>query len=107
MLGALFGSKNRPPAAFADLSDKNVFKGLLTKHGVALECTDQDKPIMSFKTPAAVLALDDDKGEIRLSDGNSNSIVLSKDGITIKSGKDLTLEASGKVVLKGASIDAN
>ncbi len=107
VLGALFGSKNRPPPPFADLSDKNVAKGLLTKHGLAIECQDQDNPVMSLKTPKALLALDDDKGELRLSDGNSNSIVLSKDGVTIKSGKDFMLEASGKVVLKGATIDAN
>lgn len=107
VLGALFGSKNRPPPPFADLSDKNIAKGLLTTHGLAIELADQDGPSMSFKTPEAAFALDDDKGEIRLSDGNSNSIVLDKNGVTIKSGKDLKLEASGKVVLKGATIDAN
>ena len=107
VLGALFGSKNRPPPPFAELSDKNKAKGLLTAHGLAIELTDQDSPIMSLKTPKALLALDDKTGEIRLSDGNSNSVVLDKNGITIKSGKDLTLEAPGKVVLKGASIDAN
>lgn len=107
VLGALFGSKNRPPPPFADMSGDNIAKGMLTRHGVAFECRDQDKPSLSLKTPAALLALDDDTGEIRLSDGNSNSIVLDKDGVTIKSGKDLTLEASGKLVLKGASIDAN
>ena len=107
VLGALFGSKNRPPPPFADLSDKNIAKGMLTAHGLAIELTDQDRPIMTFKTPEATIALDDDAGEIKLSDGNSNSIVLSKDGVVIKSGKDLKLEASGKVVIKGATIDAN
>lgn len=108
VLGALFGSKNAPPSAFAGLSEDNIAKGLATKHGIALAFTDQDgKPIISMETPKGALAIDDDKGEIRLSDGNSNSIILSKDGITIKSGKDFKLEASGKVALKGATIDAN
>jgi phage protein D len=108
VLGSLFGSKNAPPQAFADLSDKNIGKGLVTRHGIAVELKDEDgKPILSFKTPKSLITIDDDKGEIRLSDGNSNSITLGKDGIAIESGKDFKLKASGKVELKGASIDAN
>lgn len=108
VLGALFGSKNRPPAPFADLSADNIAKGLMTKHGISLAFEDRDgKPIISLKTPKGLVKIDDDKGEIQLSDGNSNSILLGKDGVSIKAGKDFSLEASGKIVLKGTSIDAN
>jgi len=69
--------------------------------------TAMDETVIRLKTPKAMLRIDDDKGEISLSDGNSNSILMSKDGIEIKSGKDFKLEAKGKVTLKGASIDAN
>lgn len=108
VLGALFGSKNSPPTDFASLSEDNIGKGVVTRHGITLAFTDQDgKPIIQLKTPKGALVIDDDKQEIRLSDGHSNSILLNKDGITIKSGKDFTLDASAKVALKGASIDAN
>jgi phage protein D len=108
VLGALFGSKNKPAKAFAELSSDNVAKGLMTKHGMSLALEDRDgKPVMTLKTPKGVVKIDDDKGEIRLSDGNSNSILLDKDGVVIKSGKDFKLEASGKLAFKGASIDAN
>jgi uncharacterized protein involved in type VI secretion and phage assembly len=108
VLGALFGSKNKPPSAFADLSADNAAKGLTTKHGISLALDDRDgKAVVSLKTPKGLVTIDDDKGEMRLSDGNSNSILLDKDGVAITSGKDLKLEATGKLVLKGASIDAN
>lgn len=108
VLGALFGSNNRPPSAFADLTEDNIPKGLVTRHGIEIALTDQDgKPILKLATPKGKLSIDDDKGEIALSDGNENSILLSKDGVTIKAGKDFKIEAVGKIVLKGASIDAN
>lgn len=108
VLGSLFGSRNRPPPDFASLSEENVAKGFVTKHGIAVEFKDEDgKPALSLKTPKGIVVIDDDKSEIRLTDGNSNSIVLSKDGVAIKSGKDFKIEASGKLALKGASIDAN
>ena len=108
VLGALFGSKNKPPKPFADVSKDNIAKGLVTKHGIALDLTDKDgKAIIHLKTPKGTLTINDDKGEIELSDGHKNSLVLSKKGVTIKSGKDFKLEASGKVELKGASINAN
>jgi len=108
ILGALFSSKNKPPPAFAKFDDKNLPKGLVTKHGIALELKDEDKkPVLTLKTPKSKIAIDDDKGEIRLEDGNSNSIVLDKSGIKLTSGKDFTIEAKGKVVIKGKSIDAN
>jgi len=108
ILGALFSSKNKPPDKFSNLSSDNIAKGFCTKHGISLELSDKDgKTVIRLKTPKAMLRIDDDKGEISLSDGNSNSILMSKDGIEIKSGKDFKLEAKGKVTLKGASIDAN
>jgi len=108
VLGALFGSKNKPPKPFSDVSKENISKGLATKHGISLDLTDEDgKAIIHLKTPKGTLTIDDDSGEIKLSDGNKNSIVLSKEGVAIKSGKDFKLEATGKVALKGASINAN
>lgn len=108
VLGALYGSKNKPPSSFAQLSKDNISKGLVTKHGIAVDLKDKDgKAAISLKTPKGLITIDDDKGEIQLTDGNSNNIVLSKDGVAIKSGKDFKIEAPGKLVLKGATIDAN
>jgi Rhs element Vgr protein len=106
VLGALFGSKNKPPTDVADLSEDNVAKGIITKSGIQLLMTDQDKPVVTLKTKAASLTLDDDGEQIVLKDGNS-SITFASAGLTLKTSGDFTIEASGAVKIKGASIDAN
>jgi len=42
---------------------------------------------------------------VKIEDQHGNSITLNKDGIAIKSAKDLTLEASGNVEIKGIKVD--
>ncbi|HSI41606.1 MAG TPA: type VI secretion system tip protein VgrG [Xanthobacteraceae bacterium] len=107
VLGALFGAKHAPPAPFAATSENNLAKGLATANGIALAFTDQKKPVVTLKTPAGAITIDDEKGELRLTDGHNNSVVLSADGIAIVSAKNLTLEAKGKVTVTGASVDVN
>ncbi len=106
VLGALFGSKNRPPSDVADVSGDNIAKGIVTKNGVALLITDQDKPIVALKTPAASLTIDDDGKQIVLEDANS-SITFKESGLVLKTSGDFTIEASGAVKIKGSTIDAN
>lgn len=107
ILGALFGSKNAPGSDYSSLSSDNITKGIATRNGVKLVITDQASPIVTLQTPAGRLTIDDDAGALTLSDGNGNSIVMNSDGVTIKSGKDLILEAAAGAKIKGATIDAN
>jgi hypothetical protein len=51
------------------------------------------------------IILDDDGELIKISDKHGNTITLDKDGIKLGSAKDLTLEAKGNVVIKGAKVD--
>ncbi len=106
ILGALFGSKNAPPTDFAPSAD-NIAKGFATKNGIAIAFTDQDQPIVVVKTKAGTLTIDDDKELISLTDGHDNVLKMDKDGVAITSAKDFKVEASGKVAIKGASIDLN
>lgn len=107
VLGALFGSKNPPPAAVYDSSDKNNLRGLVTRSGLSL-LMDDDKKQLSLQTPSgAKLLLDDDGEAILISDKHGNKITLDKDGIRITSAKDFKVEASGNVTVKGSKIDLN
>jgi Rhs element Vgr protein len=106
VLGALFGSKNKPPPDVASVSADNVAKGIITKNGISLLLTDQANPIVVLKTPGASLTLDDDGKKIEVKDANS-SIAFGESGMVIKTSGDFTIEASGAVKIKGASIDAN
>ena len=107
VLGALFGARNAPPDDFASLSEENLNKGLQTSKGAALLIVDQDKPIVTVKTPSASVVIDDDAGEMSMTDGNGNSLVLSADGVTITSAGAFAIEASGAVTIKGSTVEAN
>lgn len=105
ILGALYGSKNTVPDDLAP-SDKNEHRGIVTKKGTTIGFVDSDKASVYIRTPNKnKLLLDDDEEEIRVSDQHGNQIVLSKDGVLIKSSKDLKIEASGDVEIKGRRVD--
>lgn len=107
VLGALFSSKNTPPAAVLDTSANNNLRGLVTRSGLTLALDDEKKQL-SLKTPSGAQLLMDDDGEaIVISDKHGNKITLDKNGIAIESAKDLQAKASGNVVVKGSKIDLN
>ena len=103
IVGALYSSFNRPPEGFATLSDKNALKGLVTKKGTIIGFDDQDDgkgSVYIETTNKNKILLDDAKKTISLADQHGNVITLDEHGITIKSAKDITLEAAGKLEIK-------
>jgi Rhs element Vgr protein len=82
ILGAMYSSKNTPPEAVSQLEEKNPKKGIFTKNG-------------------ATILLDDENEAIQITDKHENSITMNKDGIEIKSAKDLKIAAKGKIEIKG------
>jgi phage protein D len=105
VLGAMFSKKNAPTGDFETPSADNIHKGIATKSGAALAFRDQDKPAAILRTKRGTIIIDDDAKTIELSDEDGNKVVLSQDGIAIKSAKDLTIEASGKVTIKGSQVE--
>jgi Rhs element Vgr protein len=103
ILGMLNSSKN--PAALK-VKDTNHEKGLVTRSGMKV-WFDDEKKIMTLQTPGGnkVVISDEDKG-ITLTDQHSNTITMNDKGITLKSPKDIVLEATGKLTLK-ATQDAS
>lgn len=106
ILGALYGSKNAPAAAMGAPSDKNEQKGIVTRKGTTIGFLDGDKASVFIETAGKNrLLLDDDAETVVLSDQHGNSVTLSKDGIELKSAKDLKVDASGNVEIKGSKVD--
>ena len=105
ILGAMYGSKNTPPKDMEPTKD-NIKKGIVSKSGIVLGFVDDKKPSVFIETPGAnKIIVDDDKQNIQITDQHGNSITMSKDGIEIKSAKDLKFEASGNVEIKGSKVD--
>lgn len=106
VLGALFSSKNAPPEAVGTLTEDNIDKGIITKTGSSIRFVDDSKSSIVIETPQAnKITLDDDAETIEISDQHGNIITMSKDGVEIKSVKDLKIDASGNVEIKGAKVD--
>ena len=105
IIGALHSSANTLPERFATLSEKNALKGLVTKKGTIIGFDDQDdgKGSVYIETfNKNKILLDDAKKTISLSDQHGNVITMDEHGITLKSAKDITLEAAGKLEIKSA-----
>ncbi|MEM9836878.1 MAG: type VI secretion system tip protein VgrG [Bacteroidota bacterium] len=99
ILGSLYSSKNAP-AYTADA--ENTIKAFTTKAELKIELNDKDK-VLTIETPGknSIVISDKDK-KITIKDQNSNTIEMSSDGISLKSGKDVNIEATGKMTLKAA-----
>jgi uncharacterized protein involved in type VI secretion and phage assembly len=109
VLGALFGSKNAPYDPFATAAAANEAKGFGSAN-VALEIVDTDDQAalaLKAKESSLSLALKDGAESITLADGNGNKLVFDKNGIQLVSAKDLKVDASGNVTIKGAQIALN
>ena len=97
VLGSLHGpQKVRANAA----EEKNKLKTIVTRSKLKLAFDDEDK-IVTIETPGgATVVLDDKAKVVKLADQNGNTVELGSAGITLKSPKDITLEATGKVAIK-------
>jgi Rhs element Vgr protein len=84
--------------------DDNHLKGYVSREKLRLAFDDEKKAI-GLETPGGnrILLSEDAKG-IAVEDQNGNRIVLDDSGVTIKSAKDLALEATGDVTVNGKNV---
>jgi Rhs element Vgr protein len=103
VLGMLNSSVKPAPLT---ASDDNHQKGFFTRSELKLTF-DDDKKVIALETPGGnKITISDEAKGITLEDQNGNSLTLNDSGIIMKSSKDITLEATGKLILK-ASQDAS
>ncbi|MFK8162802.1 MAG: phage baseplate assembly protein V, partial [Lewinella sp.] len=97
ILGSAYSSKNPPPYT----ADKeNSIKALVTRNDLKIELNDKDK-VLTISTPAGnTFTLSDKDRSITVEDQNSNKVTMDSSGITLKSPKDITIDAGGKLTLK-------
>lgn len=100
IVGMLYSSSHAP--AYTP-DKKNPTKAIVTKNQLKIEFDDENK-VITLQTPGnnKVIISDKDKS-ITLSDQNSNKIEMTSSGITISSGKDVNIKATGKIVLNATN----
>lgn len=103
ILGSLYSSPKIKPFTGLNPDKKNPIKAIVSKTGIAVKFDDENK-IYTVETPAKnTFILSDKDKEITLKDENGNSIIMSKDGITIKSSKDINIEAGKNISIKAST----
>jgi Rhs element Vgr protein len=101
ILGSLYSGPKLKPFAGLEPKDGNPVKAIVTKSGIYIQFDDKDK-ILTLTTPGKnMMEISDKDKKITIKDQNGNSIILSDSGITLKSPKDITIDAQQKVNIKG------
>ena len=101
ILGSLYSSTKHKPFKGLTPDKKNSKKAIVSKTGIYIEFDDENK-IFTINTPSKNQAIFSDKDKkITIKDQNGNSAEMSSSGITIKSPKNITIQASQKLTLKG------
>ncbi len=102
VLGMLHSSAKPAPIT---ASDDNHEKGFFTRSEMKL-LFDDDKKSVTIETPGGkIFTLDEDAGEIRIEDDNSNIVTMDSNGIVIESAGDIDIKASGDVNIEGMNVN--
>ncbi|MFV0590827.1 MAG: type VI secretion system tip protein VgrG [Draconibacterium sp.] len=99
IVGSVYSSANKPKE---DPVQDNQYKSIYFKSGIKIRIDDTDK-ILTIDTPAGNSFIMDDKNKgISVVDQNGNSLKMDDSGITMKSGKDINITATGNLNLTGS-----
>lgn len=104
ILGALYSKSNNGSELLQPVEENNI-KGWVLKENLHLLFNSKDEEeYVELKTPIGnVVTIDKDK--IQIEDHHSNVITMDSSGISMKTQKDFTIEAQGKINLKGMDIE--
>ena len=101
-LGALHSSQHQAPIS---ASDDNHEKGWVTRSGMKMTFND-DQVSFIIETPGGKkVTIDENADLITLEDQHNNKITMDQSGISIESGSDLNLKATGDVNMEGVNIE--
>lgn len=101
ILGSLYSSTKHKPFKGLTPNKKNSKKAIVSKSGIYIEFDDENKEF-TIETPNKNSIVFSDKGKtVAIKDQNNNNILMSSSGITIKSAKNISIEANQKLTLKG------
>ena len=100
ILGSVYSAKHKPFSSL-EPNQENSKKAIVSRSHLCVMFDDKDV-VLTLKTPNKnTITLDDNKGQISITDQNKNSIVMSDSGIEIESPKSITIQAEQNVTIKG------
>ncbi|MBB5395242.1 type VI secretion system tip protein VgrG [Mucilaginibacter sp. AK015] len=102
ILGSMYSSASLKPYNTLQPNQNNTLKSIVSKSGLYVQFDDENV-VLTINTPDKNTMIFSDKDkQITIQDENNNSIVMSADGITIKSEKNINIQADQKVNITGS-----
>ncbi len=105
ILGSVYSSAQTPPVENDKINEDNYIKGIYTKAGMRISFNDEHQTVEINTSDKNKISINEKNKKIEIKDLNDNNIVLDKSGITISCGNDFSLNAKGKVMIKGTEVD--
>ncbi|WP_175634338.1 type VI secretion system tip protein VgrG [Pedobacter ghigonis] len=101
ILGSMYSNSRQAPGNGLGPDEKNAIKAFVSKSNISIRFDDENK-VLTIATPAQNTIIFNDKDkEVSIRDENSNSITMSEAGISIKSPKNISIEADQEVRIAG------
>lgn len=101
ILGSMYSSSKLKPFTGLDPNNKNSLKAIVSKKGMYVQFDDENV-VFTINTPKKNTMIFSDKdGKITIQDQNQNSFEMSSSGITMKSPKNISIQADQKVSISG------
>lgn len=102
VVGSLWNGRDAPPERMDDAGD-NYIKTIVTRRNISITFDDTEgQETLTIKTPGKhQITLKDGDKTVEIKDSNNNSIKLDSNGITLSTGKKLTISASTMEVTSG------
>ena len=101
VLGMLNSSAKPAPLT---ASNDNPEKGFITRSEIKFVFNDQKKSVVLETPGGKKITVDDDAGEIKLEDENSNVIKMNADGIKMESNGKISLKAAQDLTIEGMNV---
>lgn len=102
ILGSMYSNAFQKPYNTLQPNQNNTLKAIVSRSGLSIQFDDENV-ILTMNTPDRNTMIFSDKDKkITIRDENNNSIVMSPDGITIKSAKDINIQSNQKVNISGS-----
>lgn len=105
ILGSLYSDAIATPVPSEEITEENFIKGIYTKSGLKVSFDDEKKALTLQTEEKRFITLNETDKTIEIKDKDDHYLLFNDKGLTIKCSGDLTLEATGKVVIKGSEVD--
>lgn len=94
-------------AVVAFAGRRPIVLGFVYGGGAALPTDKPEEHVLQSRDENRLVLIDGEDSGILLKDMHGNEISMTKDGITIKSDKEIKIEAASTATVKGATVELN